>query len=137
MTGLRGGILLRDAANGPTTPDADDLLTRKGIPVLPDILANSGGVLVSYFEWVRNIENEQWDLETINRRLRVKMNRAVDTVLNRQADLRETGLPSSTEDQAPQQPSVAGPVSIDLRTSAMVVAIERVAHVALVRGIWP
>ena len=52
---------IAEAANGPTTPDAEHILFNRGIPVLPDILANAGGVTVSYFEWVQNIENEQWD----------------------------------------------------------------------------
>jgi len=50
-----------EAANGPTTSEADQILFKRGIPVLPDILANAGGVTVSYFEWVQNIENEQWN----------------------------------------------------------------------------
>ena len=124
--------LVCEAANGPTTPDADEQLCRRGILVLPDILANAGGVTVSYFEWVQNIENEQWDLNDVYRKLRRKMERAVVAVVQRWKDLRgETqarGDLANATDPAPP---------IDLRTAALVVAIDRVSHVALERGIWP
>jgi len=118
--------LVAEAANGPTTPDADEILSRRGIYVLPDILANAGGVTVSYFEWVQNIENEQWDLATVNASFERKMGAAVDTVVERAK--RMVGLSASGDGR----PSV--PI---LRTAALVVAIERVARVALERGIWP
>lgn len=112
--------MICEGANGPTSPQADDILQAKGIPVLPDILANAGGVTVSYFEWVQNIENETWDLDLVNSKLRDKMRRAVDAVVDRQQQLSE---------QTATNPS--------LRTSGLVVAIERVAAVTLQRGIWP
>jgi glutamate dehydrogenase (NAD(P)+) len=125
-----------EAANGPTTPAADKILFKKGIIVLPDILANAGGVAVSYFEWVQNIENEQWDEERVNRKLLVKMDRATDAVIAMQQEI--DGSLSQLQAARKERGLGDGKLeSIDLRTAAYVLAIRRVAEVTLERGIWP
>src|SRR5207237_7815506 len=112
--------VIAEAANGPTTPAADKVLFERGVPILPDILANSGGVTVSYFEWVQNIENECWSEQDVNEHLRKKMEAATDAVLQMQLEIKDRHS-----------------ASVDLRTAAFALAIKRVASVALVRGIWP
>jgi glutamate dehydrogenase (NAD(P)+) len=134
--------LVVEGANGPTTPAADRILYDKGISVLPDILANAGGVTVSYFEWVQNIQNQQWSLDEVNEKLRVKMLKSTEDVLKEQRRLnaaREAG-----EDFAPPAPAGGGDAAapaalepVDLRTAAYVLAISRVASVAMERGVWP
>jgi glutamate dehydrogenase (NAD(P)+) len=128
--------LVVEAANRPVTPSADDILAGRGIHVLPDILANAGGVTVSYYEWVQNHANEQWELDVVNGKLKRKMQIATDTVLARYRKLLEDSVAAA---QAAPEPDVAAvaPCKPDLRTAAMVVAIERVSKAALERGIWP
>jgi len=136
-----GGIrakLVVEAANAPITPAADDILSARGIVVLPDILVNAGGVTVSYFEWVQNIENEEWDLDEVNRRLRERLRRGVDAVVECWREIK-TGatLPldgAAEPAEAPPPPAARIP---DLRTAALVVAVRRVARATLQRGIWP
>lgn len=127
--------LVVEAANRPLTPAADDILAKKGIHVLPDILANAGGVTVSYYEWVQNHANEQWDLDVVNGKLKRKMQMATDTVIARYRKLEEAALAAQA---SPESASTAATVGKpDLRTVALVVAIERVSSAALERGIWP
>jgi glutamate dehydrogenase (NAD(P)+) len=119
VSGVKAKVIA-EAANGPTTPAADAVLFARGVPVIPDILANSGGVTVSYFEWVQNIENEHWSEDHVNEHLRDKMEAATDAVLQMQIEIKDRHS-----------------VNVDQRTAAFALAIKRVADVALVRGIWP
>jgi glutamate dehydrogenase (NAD(P)+) len=125
-----------EGANGPTTPAADRVLFAKGIPVLPDILANAGGVTVSYFEWVQNLQNENWDEDEVNRKLRVKMDRATDAVVDMQREINDSldDLQSARKERGLGGDRLE---PVDLRTAANALAIRRVAQVTLERGIWP
>jgi glutamate dehydrogenase (NAD(P)+) len=106
---VRAGIVV-EGANGPTTPGADEILRERGVTVVPDILANAGGVTVSYFEWAQNIQQYRWELDKVNAELEKIMRRAYGAVRDTAAEKK-----------------------IDLRTAAFVLAIRRVGAAALAR----
>ncbi len=106
--------IVAEAANGPTVPEADEILFDRGIMVLPDILANAGGVAVSYFEWVQDLQESFWDEDEINERLRRKMVKAF----------------AETHEQARRR-------KVDMRKGAYAVAVDRVAEATKLRGLYP
>ena len=128
--------LVAEAANGPTTPSADRILGSKGIVVLPDILGSAGGVVVSYYEWVQNLYNQQWDEEEVLTKLQRKMKRATQKMVEKQSTLRDE-LPERSAAWAASHPDAPALDDPDLRTSAAAVAIGRMLRAALDRGIWP
>jgi glutamate dehydrogenase (NAD(P)+) len=119
--------LIVEAANGPLTTAADEILHAKNILVLPDIVANSGGVVVSYFEWVQNLDNKQWELGKVEFLLNQRMVRAVDDTVDVWTDLK-------TKHENGFNGSQSGPT---LRDAALTLAIKRLATVILQRDIWP
>jgi glutamate dehydrogenase (NAD(P)+) len=119
--------LIVEDANGPLTTKADEILQAKEVVVLPDIVANAGGVVVSYFEWVQNLENQQWDLEKVERLLDNRMIRAVDATVDCWNVLK-------TKHKGGLNGTRTGPT---LRDAALVTAIQRLATVILQRDIWP
>ncbi|MBA3747323.1 MAG: glutamate dehydrogenase, partial [Solirubrobacterales bacterium] len=106
--------LVIEAANGPTTPEAEAILHERGILVVPDVLANAGGVTVSYFEWVQDQQRYSWDEIDIQERLRRQLRAAFGRVID-----------------------AADRHGCDMRMAALSVAIERVSEAARLRGIYP
>ena len=128
--------LISEAANGPTTPTADRVLAERGITVLPDILGSAGGAVVSYFEWVQNLYNQQWEKQEVLQKLRRKMQRATEHVITKHLQLRD-GLDHYRKQWHALQPNAPELEPPDLRTAAEVVAIHRVRKTADQRGVWP
>jgi glutamate dehydrogenase (NAD(P)+) len=128
--------LVVEAANGPTTPGADRVLAAKGTVVAPDILANAGGVVVSYFEWVQNLEHEQWEDSVVRERLRTKMFRAAENTVA--AHRRITERFSEYQDRwRTAMPGAKALAKPDIRIAAMATAVGRCKAALDRRGVWP
>ena len=106
--------ILAEGANGPTTPEADQILYDKGVFVIPDILANAGGVIVSYFEWVQNLQELLWSEEEVSSRLQRIMERSFDEVV-----------------------TIYEEKKVPMRTAAYILGVGRVVKAHKLRGIYP
>jgi glutamate dehydrogenase (NAD(P)+) len=106
--------IIAEGANGPTTPEADEILYDRGVFVVPDVLANAGGVTVSYFEWVQGLQFFFWQEREINVQLREIMVRSFNDVVR-----------------------IAEEKKVDMRVAAYILAIDRVAKATIIRGIYP
>ena len=104
--------IIAEGANGPILPEVDPILEKKNVFIIPDILANAGGVVVSYFEWVQNFQHYSWEREQVNRELQKVMARSFKAVYELARKEKET-----------------------MRTAAYMIAIQKVAHATELRGL--